>query len=79
MCAALSPSGGLFVPHSLHHLEVPLLDSAMVTEHHQKASPKPSSLLSSFGEVELQREYMPLAVPLMVGNVLFPRLLPFGL
>ena len=29
-------------------------------------------------EVELQREYLPLAVPLMVGNVLFPRLLPHG-
>ncbi|CAE7762263.1 Uqcrc2, partial [Symbiodinium sp. CCMP2456] len=28
-------------------------------------------------QVELQREYMPLAVPLMVGNVLFPRLLPW--
>jgi len=28
-------------------------------------------------QVELQREYVPLAVPLMVGNVLFPRLLPW--
>ncbi|CAE7736098.1 MPPalpha1 [Symbiodinium microadriaticum] len=28
-------------------------------------------------QVQLQREYMPLAVPLMVGNVLFPRLLPW--
>jgi len=28
-------------------------------------------------QVEVQREYMPLVVPLMVGNVLFPRLLPW--
>eukprot|EP00933_Yihiella_yeosuensis_P048924 TRINITY_DN453_c0_g1_i1.p1 TRINITY_DN453_c0_g1~~TRINITY_DN453_c0_g1_i1.p1 ORF type:complete len:543 (-),score=156.30 TRINITY_DN453_c0_g1_i1:399-1937(-) len=28
-------------------------------------------------QVELQREYVPLAIPLMVGNVLFPRLLPW--
>lgn len=27
--------------------------------------------------VEVQREYVPLVVPLMVGNVLFPRLLPW--
>jgi len=28
-------------------------------------------------QVEVQREYLPLVVPLMVGNVLFPRLLPW--
>jgi processing peptidase subunit alpha len=28
-------------------------------------------------QVDVQREYMPLVVPLMVGNVLFPRLLPW--
>jgi len=28
-------------------------------------------------QVEVQREYVPLVVPLMVGNVLFPRLLPW--
>jgi len=28
-------------------------------------------------QVELQREYMPFAVPLLIGNVLFPRLLPW--
>jgi processing peptidase subunit alpha len=28
-------------------------------------------------KVELMREYMPYAVPLMIGNVLFPRLLPW--
>eukprot|EP00933_Yihiella_yeosuensis_P079786 TRINITY_DN93208_c0_g1_i1.p1 TRINITY_DN93208_c0_g1~~TRINITY_DN93208_c0_g1_i1.p1 ORF type:complete len:545 (+),score=156.78 TRINITY_DN93208_c0_g1_i1:97-1635(+) len=28
-------------------------------------------------QVELQREYVPLAIPLMIGNVLFPRLLPW--
>lgn len=28
-------------------------------------------------QVELQREYVSLAVPLMVGNILFPRLLPW--
>lgn len=28
-------------------------------------------------QVELQREYLPLALPLMIGNVLFPRLLPW--
>jgi len=28
-------------------------------------------------QVEVQREYLPLVVPIMVGNVLFPRLLPW--
>lgn len=28
-------------------------------------------------QVDLQREYVPLALPLMIGNVLFPRLLPW--
>jgi len=28
-------------------------------------------------QVELQREYVPFAVPLLIGNVLFPRLLPW--
>merc|ERR1711920_966243 len=29
------------------------------------------------GQVDVMREYMPLVVPLMIGNVLFPRLLPW--
>jgi len=28
-------------------------------------------------QVELQREYVPLALPLLIGNILFPRLLPW--